>query len=788
MPHRITRLKLFRFRGATQPVTIEFDPQKSIVVIFGENGTGKSTLVDAIDVVSNASFGSVKRKGVDYPQKHIASLNEDVKTLEVELFTKAGHSWKATVSGPSVKVADVTTGGQRPSVRILRRRDLLQLIEATPADRYKAIQSFVDVAGVDKCESQLRSDLNALDSQFGRADSARNTAEISLQAMWERERQPEETQLTAPAWAQHRVAEDLAQLRQQATRLSQQQTLTGQLATTAARWQEAYEAQQGCAERLAEAQRLLDEQNNGEQHRRSELISLLSSAEKYLTPPTQPTACPLCANAVDADGLRQRVRTQLQQMQATAALLGSVSTAKKALDTANAGCEQRGTELLKQLRLVVAALAAHEPAAVVPLSMNWGEMQAKLREVTPTDKTCQRAATIATKLYELSADLAAESTALQARITLHDNIEDQLALLKKSTDEVKDIFAIRERLAQTHKLVVTMRRTFIQRILDDITEEVNRLYQTIHKGEKIGLHRFEMDEAKLASMEQRGHFEDVADIVPQAYFSESHLDTFGFCLWLALAKRMNAKQLVLVLDDVFTSVDAPHFQRISDLLADEAQHFQQLIIATHNRLWHEFYKKNGVGIHLIKLERWTLNRGLRPHEDQIMAAELAAALEAEPFSRQAVASQAGILLESVLDGLALTYGCRLPRKHGHSYTLSELLNGTSKLLKKATVKRLDRNEHGHPTVPESWTELKLDALFQELATLTFIRNEVGAHFNPSGADLADGDVLAFGQAALKLAQALACPTCGHLPQNERDDHRGCRCQKYQTQLRPLKLN
>jgi DNA repair exonuclease SbcCD ATPase subunit len=343
MPHRITRLKLFRFRGATQPVTIEFDPQKSIVVIFGENGTGKSTLVDAIDAVSNASFGSVKRKGVDYPQKHISSLNEDVKTLEVELSTRAGHSWKATVSGPNVKVADVTTGGQRPSVRILRRRDLLQLIETTAADRYKAIQSFVDVAGVDKCESQLRSDLNALDSQFERADSARNTAEISLQTMWERERQPEETQLMAPAWAQHRVAEDLAQLRQQATRLSQQQTLTGQLATTAARWQEAYEAQQGCAERLAETQRLLDEQNNGEQHRRNELISLLSSAEKYLMPPTQPAACPLCANAVNADELRQRVRTQLP------ALMSSVSTAKKAFDTATAGCEQRGTELLKQL-------------------------------------------------------------------------------------------------------------------------------------------------------------------------------------------------------------------------------------------------------------------------------------------------------------------------------------------------------------------------------------------------------------------------------------------------------
>lgn len=788
MPHRITQLKLSRFRGATQPVTVDFDPQKSIIVIFGENGTGKSTLVDAIDAVGNASFGSVHRKGVAYPQKHIASLNEDVKTLEVELSTKAGHSWKATVSGSNVNVVDVIAGGQRPSVRVLRRRDLLQLIEATPAERYKAIQSFVDVAGVDKCESQLRSDVSALDGQFGRADAARNTAEVSLHTMWERERQPEETQPTASEWARHRVAEDLAQLRQQAAHLNRQQTMIGQLSTTATRWEEAYQERQVCMVRSTDAQRALNEQNNGEKQRRSELISLLNSAEKYLMPPIQPAACPLCDNSVDADELRQRVRTQLQQMQVTAALMSNLETATKALDIATSTCDKRGGEVLKQLRELVAALVAHEPVAVTPLATNWSAMQDKLREAEPGDNTYLRAVAIAIKLNGIITELETENAALQARITLHDNIEDQLALLKKSTDEVREIFDIRERLGQTHKLVVATRRTFIQRILDDITGEVNRLFQVIHKGEKIGLHRFEMDEAKLASLEQRGHFEDVEGVVPQAYFSESHLDTFGFCLWLALAKRVNATQLVLVLDDVFTSVDAPHFQRISNLLAEEAQHFQQLIIATHNRLWHEFYKKNGVGVNLIKLERWTLSGGLRPHEDQIVAAELATALHAMPFSRQAVASQAGILLENVLDGLALAYGCGLPRKHGNAYTLGELLNGTSKLLKKATVKRLDRDAHGHPAVPETWTEIKMDALFQDLNILAFIRNEVGAHFNPAGTDLADADVRAFGQAALELAQALACPICGHLPQNERDDHRGCRCKKFQTRLYPLSLN
>ncbi|MFN3333681.1 MAG: AAA family ATPase, partial [Caldilinea sp.] len=55
-PARIERLTLKHFRGGCKPVTFEFAKDKNIVLVFGENGTGKSTLVDALDFICNGEF------------------------------------------------------------------------------------------------------------------------------------------------------------------------------------------------------------------------------------------------------------------------------------------------------------------------------------------------------------------------------------------------------------------------------------------------------------------------------------------------------------------------------------------------------------------------------------------------------------------------------------------------------------------------------------------------------------------------------------------------------------
>lgn len=795
MPQRITQLKLINFRGATQPVTVKFTPEKgglktNIVVIFGENGTGKSTIVDALDVIGNASFGSLIRPGIQTPQKYVASLAQDAQSVEVELTTKVGHTYKAKLSGKTVVITSGSDDSLMPEIRVLRRRDLLQLIEATPAKRYEAIQEFIAVAGVDSAEASLRVDCNAVEKLFGIAEPARARAEELLRTLWTQEKQPGEPDSDPLTWAVFRAAENVSELKNQLDLLTKGYTAIQYTLNAVAQWKNAqtkYNLEKG---ELEAANAELLGLNQDADDRSTDLINLLNSAERYLALPAEPSSCPLCANDVQANELRQRIQSQLAQLQASRLLLQKVDAAKirfKTADDENTRCNQ---EIVRIIQAVSARFTALEPAAVKTLNINWKVRGAEL--AIANDATSAQVVALSEQLAAVSGAVQAEGDSLQTRLAVYTNIQTQAQSLSESTVEVAGLSAILERLRNACTLVINKRRDFVQAILDEIIGEVNSLYQVIHPGEKIGLHRLEMDDAKRASLEQQATFEDKNGVVPQAYFSESHLDTFGFCLWFALAKRNNPKKLVLVLDDVFTSVDAQHFCRISDLLAAEAANFQQVIIATHNRLWHDYYKNNGASVHLLKLEHWTLARGLRPHEDQILAVELVAALEADIFDRQAVASKAGVLLENVLDNLAAYYECSLKYRPGRGHTLGDLLRTTKTLFRDARVRRVRRDTQGLPVAPhleENWVEIALKRHHEKLDAMKLIRNEVGAHFNSLGNDWSDNDVREFGQAAYELAEALACQQCGHIPKNLRTDHRGCICDaKHQTKLYPLSLN
>ena len=143
------KLTLNSFRGATKLFGLTFKKDHHLTILFGENGTGKTTIVDGLDFLFKGTAGSLANKSLDGksalpalaslgagPAQVLVAWEEDSKTTTATL-AKGKH----------------LRGGAplATKLRTLRRSDLAGLLEDTPANKYKHIQSFVEL---ERLESQ----------------------------------------------------------------------------------------------------------------------------------------------------------------------------------------------------------------------------------------------------------------------------------------------------------------------------------------------------------------------------------------------------------------------------------------------------------------------------------------------------------------------------------------------------------------------------------------------------------------------------------------------------------
>lgn len=145
---QLRSLSIQHFRGAVAPFTLTFEPKKKLAVIYGDNGTGKTTICDAIEFLGRSKVGSLENRGLGRTAPYWPSAGKSSSDISVRLETADG------VCAGVVQRSEVTVtpGESRPTVEVLRRSQILELVQAAPAERYKAIQRFIDVSGVEASE------------------------------------------------------------------------------------------------------------------------------------------------------------------------------------------------------------------------------------------------------------------------------------------------------------------------------------------------------------------------------------------------------------------------------------------------------------------------------------------------------------------------------------------------------------------------------------------------------------------------------------------------------------
>lgn len=773
----ITKIAITSFRGATRPFSLDIDPDKDLTMVFGENGSGKSTILDAIDVVVNGGVGALEGISVGHnPGQYLCALGTPAATLRATVHS-GQESWTGTMQRHAVSTSGPET---KPIVKILRRNKILTLVLARPQERYDALKHFIDISVVEQSENALKQKLNDVDSNINRLLAEKERQHDQLENVWESEARPGPGQ-TAMEWAENKANTGIAELNTRLERLTQVVDAIGNTVTAKDDHRSKIFTSAARQSELSTIEQQIEISPGLDAVTAVCLLESLSKAKDYIDVEPDLNKCPTCQRPMARDELILIVDGQLGELTELRALNDRRNTAQTRLDAAATNVSQAEEALVPAMQELQLAVAANDIPEISDLNIAWPDWSADEQDTALLTS-------IAEQVEHVKARLVDQRDGIQRDVNQFTSIQQWYDGITEASEALSNQDRICTGLRRAHEIVHAKRVSFVQEVLDDISQEANRLFQVIHPGENISLGRLQMDETRRGSVIQTGVFHAHSDIIPQAVFSESHLDTLGFCVWLALAKREDAANTILLIDDVFSSVDSPHLGRIVDLLAAEGPNYLQIIVATHFRLWWDRCK-NAQGIQRIQLGRWTAEAGIVAENMPLVTRQLRDLVGSPILDRQAVSSKAGVLLEEVLDGLALLYQCSLPRNKENLYTLGALVGSCRKLFLRhsLTVRRdVNWNTDGQP---EDWRPTEGKDAFDTIDQFQFIRNQVGCHFNPPGSEIPDDDVRDFGKATVDLVDAITCPNCGYIATKPTTDGASlrCSCPKRAIRMTPVRV-
>lgn len=742
----LASLQIENLRGAVSPFTLTFEKGRKLTIVYGENGTGKSTISDAFDLLGNGNVGSLDKRGVGgRTRSYWPSVGKGPGDVKVVLATSAG-----TCTLSLGKTSVVFDNEQlKPQVAVLRRSQILNLIAAEPAERYKEISKFVDVSGVDASEETLRKLIGDKRRDYETATTRLGANKTTIENFWNQAGSPAPDAFT---WAELEIKKDRQELDQRKSAIDDLISRWDKITPHPDKLNELSLSLGSANNALNAAENNLGALAKDATDDHLEVMDILMAAQHHFAKHPKPEVCPLCESSEKIEGLITEVNRRIEA-QGTYAKLDA---AKKSVTT------QR-----EQVKRAGQRIEDFKNSALNDFS-SFQSHYARIKEIFDLDISISPVPDSAAQWtdwidahkekrndWKLAADACVDSKNFVQ--TLHRSLTNY----EESSAAAKDLAAVLPRLEKILQVMEGARKKYTDAILGTISTRVGELYEGIHPREGLTKIVLALDAAKRRSLEISTDFGGKADTPPQAYFSDSHLDTLGLSVFLALAEREKPEAKILILDDVLGSVDEPHVERVISVIYDISKKFQHAIVTTHYRPWREKFRwgilKPDQVCQFVELKNWSFGDGITLTGSTPEISRLKSLLAAPDPDVQAIAGKAGVILEATLDFLTLKYGCAVPRNQRNAYVLNDLLSAINgKLLNELAVESVGQDGEGNPV----FTSLEIKPILDGINAIAQARNVLGAHFNSISFDFYPEEGIRFARLVERLADALICPEHG----------------------------
>ena len=574
------------FRGI-KDYCIDFD-DKSLVLV-GENGSGKSSIVNAFEFLFTGQVESLKGTQAIKHDKSLVHLGDNPEDLSVTAnINKLTIERKLNEEPP---VNDILEDFKNGSF-LLNRQKLLKFIELTPKGKYDNITSIIGFAKLDDIENTLNRTKNSFNTQLKNKtkDLEKKNAEIlKIYGTEDIDETYEKINETLVKNDYDKLTPD-SDLEKYLSQLSKQNfDKTKQLADIIDLFNVDIQSIN------LEFEDLLTEYEQAtlyELKSTNNLIDILNKSSVYIENENL-KECPICKNDIDNEEVLKYITDKKKELDEDENSLknwkNKYSDFIKRLNKLN--------YTLKNIDKILSNFKEYE--FDYSLDSFIDDLN-KLADFELTISEINR-----NVLIDLDKEFADFKTKIQNdfdKLNDKDNYEELTKVYKVIftlheieglQNDLKIIEKEYELANTTYTLFKDNKQKTLEKILEDIQKRVSEYYNFIHDDEEFNTPEIKAPRSTGISLNL--NFKDViAD--PRSYSSEGHLDSLGLFVFLAFVKEFN-KYNFIILDDIISTVDLNHKERIASLLLEEFKDYQ-IILTTHSKLWFRQLKNYAINYKL----------------------------------------------------------------------------------------------------------------------------------------------------------------------------------------------
>jgi ABC-type lipoprotein export system ATPase subunit len=724
-PCHLLSLGLAGFRAYLREKTFDFRKKRNLA-IFGPNGDGKSSVIDALEFMFSKE-GTLERLGLRTINNqagfaalahHLADESEILPNVTISVIKgKDVQNGERSATGPKRPIPAVATElvGCFVVSPIIRGHALRSFVEEhTPEQRYMDVATWLQLGPLVEVQKNLRvlrlqvkaAAEDLLPSQRIDIRVAKETAQVVKS--WDAVTvlahvnasvlAPLDTKLALTALAVNDSA--YVELESQAKAEENRVGLAGlrQIRNAAvALWTETTEIETGelfingaipvfeaAVAALSAAVQKEAEERDKAAHAAFE--TLWKAAESVFSEDaTVPARCPVCTTPIDEtkagsiDAIRTHVSRHLEE-------LADYAAAKKTLNEANTVAILAQAQLAAALPVLIGLLSDDDAALKAEIIAYQGFIAGwPGGDVQTSDNIVAEIAKLLIYLDQVIADIETKQgdhTYVKAKAKIDHLLELQAEhdLVLRTQEELANLSGA---LTAQATMISCEIRKKVQVLLDKLQTPMNDIYKLI-QGAGVPI-RLELPPEDDTNQQRLNLVIDFAKnrtgVQPGGYLSDSQIHSVALALRLAAIKLFNAAAPIIALDDIVTSYDADHRRTIAGLIAALFRDCQ-ILITTHDERFFNYLKDQLEG------KTWAFTRiiGLDPtygprFADHKVSDEM---IEERWAEGESAANEMRQAEEEWLLGICRDFGVSVrirPLERAYSYERSELASALASFLK-----------------------------------------------------------------------------------------------------------